>query len=326
MRLFELDLDHVLEHTRGIWEDVRGERLFLTGGTGFVGTWLLDSFRWANARLKLGAKAVVLSRCPPLTNDPAVKFIQGDAVSFDRPPGSFGFVIHAATERGADSFRRDIQTTQRVLDFAANCGAKRLLFTSSGAVYGHQPQEITHLLETYSGAPLTTDIHSAYGQGKRASEFLCTGSGAVIARLFAFVGPHLPLNAHYAVGNFIGNVLRSEPITITGDGTPYRSYLYAADMAIWLWTMLLRGANGEAYNVGSPEEVSILRLAETVAENTRPGTRIVTNSVAQPGALPLRYVPSIVRAQQELGLKVRIPLAEAIRRTYEWHLRQIETA
>ncbi len=122
---------------------------------------------------------------------------------------------------------------------------------------GNSPPELTHIPEDYAGAPPTTDSTSAYGQAKRASEFLCTmyarqfGFAAVIARLFAFAGPYLPLNLNFAIGNFMRDVLAGGPVRIAGDGTPYRSYLYAADLAVWLLTFLIKGKSARPYNVGS---------------------------------------------------------------------------
>jgi dTDP-glucose 4,6-dehydratase len=278
-----------------------------------VGTWLVESFLWANRKLNLGAKAVILSRRPRVVRHECVEYVTGDGVSFSYPDGGFRFVIHAANDQ---SFNANVQTTERILDFARARGTSKLLFTSSGAVYGVQPPQMTHLPETYSDEPVTP-----YGRAKLASERMCMDFGAVIARLFAFVGPHLPLDANYAVGNFIGNVLRSEPVQVSGDGTPFRSYLYAADLAIWLWTMLLKGEPRRTYNVGSADAVSIASLAETVVGNTRPDTPVVIAGKPRKDVLPERYVPSVDRAEKELGLRVLIGLGDGIRRTYNWHRR-----
>ncbi|HEY1494633.1 MAG TPA: NAD-dependent epimerase/dehydratase family protein [Candidatus Solibacter sp.] len=334
------DLDHVLSHTEELWAAVRGERIFMTGGTGFVGTWLTESLLWANRRLSLGVSAVLLTRdpgafhrrSPHLAEDPAVILCAGDGPTFAYPDGAFPLVVHAATERyfppdaasPASTLDRDLATTRRVLELARARGTRRLLFTSSGAVYGRQPSVLTHVPEDYPGAPLPTDTASAYGQGKRISEFLCAcasqvyGFDAVIGRLFAFVGPHLPLDANYAVGNFIRDAMQGGPVNIAGDGTPYRSYLYAADLAIWLWTLLIRGQSGTAYNVGSPHEISIADLARAVVREIAPQAeiRIATQAVA--GTPPLRYVPATDRAAA-LGLHPWIPLEEGIRRTRDWH-------
>jgi dTDP-glucose 4,6-dehydratase len=259
--------------------------------------------------------------------------LHGDVTTFEFPEGAFPFVIHAATEptlapdidHPLGAFDADVTGTRRVLDFARSHGVRRLLFTSSGAVYGKQPPELTHVSEDYPGAPLTTDPGSEYGQAKRVSEYLCSRYGSVydftatIARLFAFVGPLLPLDAHYAAGNFIGDALRGGPVRIAGDGTPFRSYLYAADLAIWLWTILLRGRAAHPYNVGSAHALSIAALARTVVSVVAPGTLIDIARNALPGTPPLRYVPSTTRAAQELGLRALISTAQGIARTSHWH-------
>lgn len=322
------DLEHVLAHTSGVWEALRGQSVFITGGTGFVGKWLVESFAFANERLKLDARALLLTRNPDRVpaNNPAIHVLKGDVRSFAYPDGEFAFVIHAATEQGhaPSNFELDVEATKHVLEFARTHGTRRVLFTSSGAVYGTQPSEVTHIPENYAGAPFTTDLNSGYGQAKRASEFLCSryadqfGFSAVIARLFAFAGPYLPLDLNFAIGNFIRDVLAGGPIRIAGDGTPYRSYLYVADLAIWLWTLLVRGESARPYNVGSDEDLTIASLARAVVENTVPDTPI--EIAQQPtGAPPSRYVPSVDRVKAELGLKPLVALDEAIRRMYEWN-------
>ncbi len=335
-----VDLDHVLAHTEEIWPLARGERLFITGATGFVGTWLTESLLWANRRLNLGISAVLLTRDPEgfrqrfphLADDPAVTLWAGNGQNFRFPEGSFSLVIHLATERcypinaqsPVSSLEGDLATTQRVLELARTRGTRRLLFSSSGAVYGMQPADLLHIPEDYAGAPLPTDVNSAYGQSKRMSEFLCSvwsrvyGFDALIGRLFAFAGPLLPLDANYAVGNFVRDAMAGGPVRISGDGTPYRSYLYAADLAIWLWVLLLRGKGGTAYNVGSPHEISIADLAQTVVEVAAPGAKIRIERQPVPGSTPLRYVPATDRAAL-LGLQPWIPLEESIRRMCEWH-------
>ena len=340
-RLPPQDLDHVLVHTRALWDELRGQSLFLTGGTGFVGTWLLESLLRAHDQLDLGLSVVVLTRDPEkfrerashLAGHSAVRVLGGDVKNFEYPEGRFPFVIHAATEPYCDpaptaptgTFDADVSGTLRVLDFARNHGTRRFLFASSGAIYGRQPSAMTHLAEDYTGAPLPTDAVSAYGQAKRVSEFMCAmhgrvhGFDAVIARLFAFVGPMLPLNANFAVGNFIRDALAGGPVRISGDGTPSRSYLYAADLAIWLWTILLRGEAVHPYNVGSPDDLTIEALARTVVRVVAPEASIEIASPPIPGAPRLRYVPDTTRATRELGLKALIPLDEGIRRTAQWY-------
>jgi dTDP-glucose 4,6-dehydratase len=331
----------VLDHTEGLWDSLRGRRTFVTGGTGFFGCWLLESLLWANDKLDLRVSATVLTRSPAgfcerapyLAGHPAVHLHAGDVVDFRFPAGNYSHVIHAATEASAQLAREDplrmwrtiVTGTQRTLEFAAQCGAKRYLLTSSGAVYGKQPPELTHIPEEYAGAPDPLDTRSAYGEGKRAAEMLCALYGSkhslttAIARCFAFVGPYLPLDRHFAVGSFIRDGLRGGPIKVDGDGTSYRSYLYAADLAIWLWTVLLRGESCRAYNVGSEDALTISELAHTVAAAFDPQLEVVAAHQPSGQRFPERYVPDTDRARRELGLQQIIPLQRSIERTLDWH-------
>lgn len=341
------DLDHILEYTQGLWEDLRGKRLFLTGGTGFFGCWLLESFIWANDHLRLGAEALVLTRdigefrkrTPFLASHPAIQFHAGDVRSFEFPQGAYSHIIHAATtpsvklndEHPLEMCETIVEGTRRTLEFARRCEAKKFLFISSGLVYGQQPAQIARLPEEYGGAPNPVDHTSAYGEGKRLAELLCClyartyGLEAKIARCFAFMGPYQPLDAHFAIGNFIRDGINGGPIQIKGDGTPYRSYLYAADLAVWLWQIFLRGASCRAYNVGSEWELTITELAHKVAETFEP--RPVVRIAKEPllGQLPERYVPSTQRARSELQLRQTVDLRQSIKKSIEWHQQYVLT-
>jgi dTDP-glucose 4,6-dehydratase len=183
---------------------------------------------------------------------------------------------------------------------------------------------MTHIPEEYVGSPDTLDPNSAYGEGKRAAELLCTlytkqyGIESKIARCFAFVGPYLPLDIHYAIGNFIRDAMKGGPIVIKGDGTPYRSYLYAADLAIWLWNILLKARRRNPYNVGSDRDLTINETAQLVRDILLPNGLIHTAQVAKHGQPASRYVPSVQRAQQELDVASWISLYDAIRKTGIW--------
>ena len=331
----------MLEATAPLWEAARGQRLFLTGGTGFFGAWLLESFTYIRRALDLDTEAVALTRrpaafrakMPHLFTQPGIDLLEGDVRDFAFPAGEFRFVIHAATEASAKQLAEQpaemlstiLAGTERTLQFAATHETKRLLLTSSGAVYGPQPSEIVHLPETWRGGPDPTQVNSIYGEGKRASELVCAlyqkqyGIECAIARCWAFCGPHLPLDTHFAIGNFIRDAMAGSPIRIGGDGTPTRSYLYASDLAIWLWTILFRAPALVPFNVGSPESVSIRELAEAVRDALGCNVDIEIARDALTGAPVSRYVPSVERAVSELALHPHVPLPEAIRRTAAWY-------
>ncbi len=342
-QLAKRDLDMICDSTESLWQSLRKQQLFVTGGTGFFGRWLLESFVAANDRFSLGARATVLTRnpvgfrsaCPHLADSPSIGLLQGDMQTFSFPQGEFPFVIHGAADvsaargRGSsgnsDLLVSTFDGTRRMLDFAASHGAGRFLLISSGAVYGPQPQSLSHIPESYNGAPDPCLPQSAYGEGKRAAEALCsayseaTGMECVIARPFAFVGPHLPLDQGFAIGDFIRSALAGEPMVIRGDPHTMRSYLYAAELAVALWTILFRAKPLTPYNVGSDQAISIGALAEEVASVLSPGLPIHMASSSQPGQPRGQYVPSTRRSADDLGLRQTVPMRDAIRRTAEWH-------
>lgn len=333
------DLDHVLARTEPLWAGLRGERILITGATGFFGCWLLETFAWANQRLNLGARAVAQSRnpsalaqkAPHLVEDPAISLHAADVRHGDFPQGEFSHVIHAATDASAKlnreaplvMFDTIVEGTRRALQFSIASSASRFLLVSSGAVYGIQPPQITHVPETFEGGPNPLDRNSAYAEGKRSAELLCAFAASprlatTVARCFAFVGPYMQLDAHFAIGNFISDALRGGPIQVKGDGSAVRSYLYASDLAVWLWTILFKGQSGCAYNVGSEDALNIAAVANEV--NAAVPQRAVIRVAGKPasGSAIHRYVPSTARAREELALHADVPLREAIRRTYAW--------
>jgi nucleoside-diphosphate-sugar epimerase len=344
-RLFTEDLVHTAKHAKEAFQALSNARLFLTGGTGFFGQWLLETLLHANREFGLNVRATVLTRSPEkfaekaphLAADSAIHLHAGDVRNFEFPAENFTHIIHAATDSvmGAGSPAHEIAEsivdgTQRVLQFAKICGVRRLLYLSSGAIYGRS-SSAPFTPETYSGAPDPLLLQSSYDEAKRMAESFCvsyaegTTLEPVIARCFAFVGPHLPLDQHFAIGNFIHAAMAGDAIEIRGDGTPHRSWMYMSDLAIWLWTLLVSGQSRRAYNVGSDEAYSIAEAARLVAQTLKPDGNggstlpVRIHGVAEPSAAVNYYVPSIERAHQELRLKVTVPLAEAVRRTALWH-------
>lgn len=338
-RIAAEDLQDILTNTWALWDKVRNKSIFITGATGFFGKWLLESFLYINDKLSLNATISALSRDPqvflekyPYFNHSAISFIKGDIQSFDFPSGDYDFVIHAATDADAqkniDNPLLMLETiaigTKRVLEFAQKKSVESFLLTSSGAIYGKQPSTVTHIKEKEGYAIDINNPQSAYSEGKRLAELYCSiyyshyKLPVKIARCFAFVGPYLPLKKHFAIGNFISNTLEGEDIVIKGDGTPYRSYLYAADLTIWLWTIVLKGENNIPYNVGSDEDYDLKTIANLFTDiNPSVSVRILTKPDTDK---PIeRYVPDITLIEQRLGLKVQVNLLEAIKRTLAFY-------
>ncbi len=344
--LLAADLDYVVESVSPFWQQLNNQRIFITGGTGFFGCWLLESFIWATEKLGLNTQATVLTRnkaafqqkCSWLANHPAVDLYEGDVKNFIFPKENYSHIIHAATEvadaslyltKPAQMLDTIIQGTAQTLAFARHCGAVRYLLVSSGAVYGKQPPEMSHLSEDYRGSPRIEDIGSTYGMGKCIAEHLCHiykknyNINATIARCFAVVGPYLPLNAHFAMGNFLRDLMRNKPIVVNGDGTPFRSYLYMSDLTIWLWRILFCGQPVRPYNVGSDKAMSIAELAHFIAGIFSPAKEVIITQQASPTLLPERYIPDTTRARNELGLTQKIALEQAIHATLRWYSQKV---
>ncbi|MEB3353745.1 MAG: NAD(P)-dependent oxidoreductase, partial [Cyanobacteriota bacterium] len=238
---------------------------------------------------------------------------------------SFTHVLHAATDSTIgpsltplQRYDQIVEGTRNILDLAVATGARRFLLTSSGGIYGPQPAHLAAIPEDWPGSPPLAEPSTAYSQAKRAAEHLCAlvgeqhGLETVVARCFAFVGHDLPLNVHFAIGNFIRDALTADAITVSGDGTPLRTYLHQSDLAHWLLTLLEHGRPGQAYNVGSDEVISIAELAHLVRDLLAPEKPVRILGSPQPAAARNRYVPDITKIQTQHGLRVSVPLSEAI--------------
>ena len=332
------DLDHVLAHVEPLLRGFSGGRIYITGGTGFIGKWLLESLLYANRKLSTGIHATVLSRDPeaflaayPHFRDPALDFRHGD-VCDPQDCNGHDAVIHASGD--SDDKKNSaapltmldsiVQGGRNILEAAANARCSNMLILGSGAVYGDQPADMSCVAESCRLAPQldTPNAKAMYGEGKRIVELLAAHFSehhalpVCTARCFSFLGPYLPLDRHFAAGNFFRDLLSSGIIKVN-NGTPIRSYLYPADLTIWLWTLLFLGAPGSAINVGSDQPVTIQELAQSIAA-LRPGETSILAPNAYQGP-DHRYVPDINKARADFGLDVLIDLPTAIRRTYDWH-------
>lgn len=315
------------------WHRLKHKTIFLTGGTGFFGIWLVMSFLYVNRKLDLKAKLIILTRNREkflqkhvwLKEFVELEYLEGDIIDFKFIKTPVDYIIHAATEASSKlnieqpllMFDTIVKGTKRVLEFAKSKQIESFLLTSSGAVYGKQPPEIENISEDYNGAPITTDPQAMYGEGKRMSELLCSiynrhaNIPIKIARCYTFVGPFLPLDAHFAVGNFIKNLIEGKEIVVEGDGTPIRSYMYISDLIVWLWNILFKGENNSPYNVGSDQSVSIGQLAGLISQ----GEVSINIKKTASSSLPLRYVPCIKRARSTLKLDIYTDLRTSLDKT-----------
>lgn len=311
-------------------------KILLTGGTGFVGRSILRYILFDLNTLDISI--VVLSRDPDSFLSSYPEFIGNSRLSFVKANiqnrnslpwnDNFTHVLHAAADVATLSsqsplkcYDQIVDGTRNILDLAIATKAKRFLLTSSGAIYGSQPQNISTLSEDWAGSPSLADTKCAYGNAKRSAECLSIlmaqeyGIETVVARCFAFIGSDLPLRVHFAIGNFIYDAFRSDVIKVSGDGSALRTYLYQNELALWLMTLLIHGQSGRAYNVGSDEVISIAQLACLVRDILCPSKEVVILGSRSPGSVCNRYIPDITKIKNEFSLSVTTSLSHAIRLT-----------
>ena len=333
------DLEEVNEHSRSDLEHLVNGNVVITGASGFIGTWLALS--WASARKEFRGegKLLLTSRSPQSVLEQAlnidekcpVHVISSDIKNFTIPDEFHkGHIIHAATPASASlnsddpytMFNVIIEGQERILAEALRTSS-RLLFLSSGAVYGNQPLDLEKLSEECSFEKNEGGKISAYHDGKRAAEMQCDiaalrwGTDVVTARLFAFIAPFLPFGTHFAAGNFMQDALQGSQIVIKSGGGSVRSYQYGTDLCSSLWALLVRGTKGEKYNVGSEDAVTIKDLAYAVTRNVNPLAKVEITGV-DTIENTTRYVPSIEKMNSQLKLKNQVDLDEAIQRTALW--------
>ena len=268
--IVEEDIRFVLATCCDELKALSGKTLMLTGGSGFVGSYLVESIIAFNhthngvpCRLLLPTRSLTATRAkwPHFFGIKDVVWLEWDGRTLEPPTDACDYVIHAASPTDTAVFMRDtygtmqdiVKTTEQVLVYAKRANVSSLLLLSSGAVYGAQPATLAAIPETYLGGPDLTDARSCYGEAKRYAELLCHLSGVptVVARLFAFIGPYQDLTGSYAMTDFIAQAKRDGKIRIKSDGSALRTYCYASDLTIALWKLLLKGSPNEIYNVGS---------------------------------------------------------------------------
>lgn len=328
-RIPPADREHIVAQAGEFMGDLAGARLFITGATGFFGKWLLEAITAANDQCATRIRAVLLTRdrgkfaaqVPHLAHRPEFDWVIGSPAAFEFPASKFDYLVDFASQSAAEiaaggekAVEDSLQGTENLARFAKSAGVRRWLYASSGATYGRLPEGMERFAEDHAvdGATLTP-----YGRLKKRTEaaILDAAPECVIARGFAFIGPYLPLTGKFAAGSFLRDALSGGPIHVLGDGSPIRSYLHGADMAVWLLAMLARGQPGRAYNLGSDRPVTLLKLAECIA-----GALPAACSVVIAGAVGENrdcYVPDISRARAELGVEIAIGFESAVRRSVE---------
>jgi len=306
--------------------------LLIIGGTGFFGKSILDAFKrglltpWnINKVLAMSRNAEALRVDAPELISKDVELINGDIATIDYLPQA-DFVIHAAASTDAsrylsqgDEERKNIISgtlnyCKLAIKFHKN---SKIVFCSSGAVYGYQPESVERLEENMVLGDIErlSDTKKSYAYAKIDSEIAVAKLGELnlnvsVARCFAFLGKYLPRDKHFAIGNFILDGLAGKPIEVKADNQVFRSYMYSDDLVEWLMT-IADNSNVDCpiFNVGSEESLEIRDLAGIIAGIFH----TTVNSSDKMISKTDKYIPSVDKAHKKLGLRNKYSIEKAIK-------------
>lgn len=339
-----LDCVRVLDGRQQALDPLRHSKLVVIGGTGFVGTWIAEMVATLNDEYQFGITLSLISRStdqfanrlPHLANRHDIQLIKSDVRQLGQFPMEADWVIHAAANPDVrthasnplDTASVIVDGTMSVVKIAERLGRlKKLLYLSSGLVCGTQPSSTNGIAENAQGAP-APEASFIYPNAKRFAETICSAARAqsripaLVARPFSFIGPYQSLETPWAQTTFLADALHGKAIRVLGNGQVIRSYLYGSDAAYWFLKILVSGQSGDVVNVGSPVGITLQELAVEIAKNFDVSPEIMFNTSPRSIGRSAQLLPDTKHAQNDYGLSVFTPLAEAVKLTVQWHTLQ----
>jgi UDP-glucuronate decarboxylase len=351
------DLETLCEDLAAEFGRMGGGRLLITGGGGFLGYYLIQSvLHWNDTRASGARIRTVVydnyARGVPewleaLRGHKDLQLVRQDMIQpLPRDMGHFDFIVHAAGIASPMYYRAqplkcidaNINGLRNLLDYAlaereAGRPVKAFLFYSSSEIYGDPAASAIPTPETYRGNVSCTGPRACYDESKRFGETLCVtfaqhhGVPVKIARPFNNYGPGLKITDGRVIPDFAGNVLSGRDIVMLSDGSPKRTFCYATDAIAGYYKVLVRGGDGEPYNVGIEKpEISMAELASIVIDAARElfGYRgkVVLGKAKEADYLvdnPNRRCPVIAKAREQLGYHPRVAVEDGVRRSLIWY-------
>lgn len=327
------------------WESIDGRTVLVSGANGFVPSYLVFALLERNRMYGVHTRVIALcrnaerarKRFSEYLNDSMLELkIQDvrDVSAHEFVGQQIDYCIHAASPAGivsrqeapADTFCTNVFGCSNLLELGKNCNIRRFLFLSSVDVYGKM-YSVDRLREEMMGSLDPMYSRNAYSNGKRAAEALCAvyhaqyGMDVVVARPFQIYGPGMSLDDGRLHGNFIGQIQSTGKIVLKSDGKAERSFMYLTDATIALFTILLKGKAGEAYNVCSEaSEASVLQLAKLYQKFSN--AEIVFDNTQRQTVEVKEALPCVLGSSEklrELGWKASVSLEDGIRRTLQYY-------
>lgn len=357
IKVVETDLDYIVGSLKEEFSRVAGKNLLITGGAGFLGHYLVQAvLRWnrgteARDAIRLTVYDNFVRGVPDWMNrlkgESNLKMVKHD-VTCPLPPGieDFQYIIHAACIASPTYYRRcpietmdaNVNGLRFLLDYAVRQREKGkpvegFLFYSTSEIYGDPVPGNIPTPETYRGNVSCTGPRACYDESKRYGETLCVNFArqhdlpVKIARPFNNYGPGLKISDRRVIPDFTRDVLAGKDIVMLSDGSPTRTFCYAADAVVGYYKILVKGKPGEAYNIGvEGPEISMASLAEKIVALSRDlfgyKGKVVRKTSTDKDYLidnPNRRCPVVTKARTDLGYNPSITIDDGLKRSLIWY-------
>lgn len=344
------DIKRIIDSLAGEFQSLAGKTILVTGTNGFLPSYFVDTVCGLNETIlaESPAKIIAVTRRAPEKNDRLVHHIGNPNVIFSNQdvskdfkiPVGVDYIIHGASKASPGEYMNDpigtidanINGIRILLDYARENKVKGLLFISSGEIYGNPDPKFVPIKETYLGNADAMGPRSSYQESKRFAETLCYnfwkiyGVPVKIARCFHTYGPKMLLSDGRVIPDFMRKCFAGENLTVVKDSGILRTFAYVSDTIEAFWRILLMGRSGEAYNVGSSEEISIEDLGKLFVKMFNGKIKIdYAGQINVPSAIdaPKRTTPDITKIKSELKYTNKIPALESgllrLKNWYEHH-------
>lgn len=323
------------------WESFKGKTVLISGASGFLPAYMVETLLYLNETRGFDIKVLALVRnvknahvrLSHYTENKNLRFIHQDVCDQLNIDDKIDYIVHAASQATPKVFnvdpvgtiRPNIIGTGNLLDLAVKKRVECFLFFSTTGVYGHVSANSYPIKEDCFGYLDPGDLVSCYIESKRMGENMCVawmhqyGVPVKIVRPAINYGPGLKLDDGRSFADFIANVVHNQDIELFSDGKVVRNFCYIADATIGFFTVLLKGQAGEAYNIATEWEISIIDLAKLLVEKVFPERKlkVVRKTDSSKNYLRINFPNTTVdiAKAKALGWKLGFSLEEGFKRT-----------
>jgi len=320
-------------------EKLKGKTLLITGGTGFLGSWVCEMVHYMNTFHKANINIFIMARNKEhfdsnFLHIKGAQFICSDIRNIIDLPKDINYIIHAASNpdnrfhasRPFESMTTTADGTSALFQSASQLSKlHNIVNVSSSSVYCTNLKKGEGFSEDFLGLTYSNKLSDSFSVANRYSESLCNAARSELRlpistiRPFTFCGAYQDIDSPWAINNFINDAICKRPIRIHGDGNVVRSYMYGSDLAIWTLVIMLNSKNGQVYNVGSGDGYTLKEIADKVASNFSPVSSVLTNTSIVHENNHSVLLPDVTKAEKVFGLRQVIGIDESIKRTVEWY-------